>query len=146
MVQIFYFKNLGQGHWVEHSQWYHSMANIKNLSVVSRIFALAPIVSKILTFQMCVFANLGQGHEVQHLQRRHLIGYTKFYKRHWTIFALALTVSEILTFHVFDLENLDQGHVTWWKILNSKSFTKHFYASFHCFRHINIKKLLALKM
>ena len=45
--QMFDLDKVGQGHWVQISQWYHSLANIKIYKIVLCIFAQSLTVSDI---------------------------------------------------------------------------------------------------
>ena len=63
---MFYLKNMGQRRGIQHSQWYHLMANNNLYKISARIFTLALTVSEILIFKMFDLENVGQDHRVEH--------------------------------------------------------------------------------
>ena len=144
---MFDLVNEGQGHWVEHSQWFHSMANINLYESQTWAFFASSHrfrdvhISKCLTVKILV----------------KVIDYSiRSYPTRWRIstcikvirriFAVASTVSEILILYTFELWHFYQGHVVekWYlrcSIANvnlHNSHKKNLCASYYRWRAITI--------
>ena len=50
-LEKFVLENLGQGHGVQHSKWFHLMANVNHYKVIIEHYQLALTVFEIVTFQ-----------------------------------------------------------------------------------------------
>ena len=89
----------------------------KFINLIFGIFALALIISEILTFQIFYLGKVGHGLGVQLLQWWYSMANIKICKRYTLHFSFAFTIFELLTFQLFDFEKVGQGHwiqTSWW--------------------------------